>query len=89
MNYVEEKLKTDYGKEIGEFLFEQLQLMVDEVDDSCIDNYRFCNLENSEEVELYKEAQDNGCCGFEDERFTFIDANNNPMHFMIGFNYGH
>ncbi len=52
--------------------------------DNCIDNFRCCAGDSMSQ--LYKDAYDNGCCGFYDEVVQ------NPLTghvFMIGFNYGH
>lgn len=52
----------------------------------CVDNFRVSLVESNQVSNLYKEAEDRGCCGFFDEDFTNKLTNNT---FRIGFNYGH
>lgn len=56
--------------------------MVAEVDDECIDNYRFAWLDESQAE--YDAAYENGCCGCFDSTITI-----NGRWATIGCNYGH
>lgn len=58
--------------------------MKDEVDDLCIDGFRFAYQDDPEAVYLYEEIRDNGCCGFFDE-----DIIVSGKLAQIGCNYGH
>lgn len=58
--------------------------MIDEIDDECIDNFRFAFDDDYEAGIQYETAQYNGCCGSFDARVT---VNGRPAH--IGCNYGH
>jgi hypothetical protein len=60
------------------------EYMYEQVDDLCVDNYRFAYDDDSEAVMKYKESQNHGCCGFYDQE---IKINGRPA--MIGCNYGH
>ncbi len=58
--------------------------MKEEVDDLCIDNFRFAYQNDSEALYLYEELRDEGCCGFFDEEITV-----SGKLAQIGCNYGH
>ena len=65
--------------------FEQaIEWMYEVVDDPCIDNERTCYLELPDQVEAYKVAQKNGCCGSFD-----TDVLINGLPARVGCNYGH
>ena len=51
----------------------------------CVDNHRIARLDNPEELELYSQAQAEGCCGSEDVELTTQDG----TKFLYGFNHGH
>lgn len=61
---------------------EAREWMYAEIDDECVDNYRFAYL--SGDMLEYNNAQDRGCCGFFD-----CEVIVNGMAAMIGCNYGH
>lgn len=58
--------------------------MYDQVDDPCVDNYRFAFLDDAEAVTKYEEQRGDGCCGFFDQHVTI-----NGRLAKIGCNYGH
>lgn len=58
--------------------------LYESVHDNCVDNYRFANVENSDEVEAYERLQERGCCGSYD---TVVMIGEDIT--MIGCNYGH
>lgn len=67
-----------------ETLEDAQEWMYKEVDDSCIDNYRYAYLDDNEEMEAYWEIADEGCCGSFDQ-VVIIGG----KHMFIGCNYGH
>lgn len=55
-----------------------------QVDDPCIDNYRCCFLDSSEQVSEFQTLAEQGCCGsFEKD----VIIGGKPAR--IGCNYGH
>jgi hypothetical protein len=58
--------------------------MEKEVDDPCIDNYRFAFLDNESEMIKYEKDKDQGCCGVFDQVIKI-----NGRKATIGCNYGH
>jgi hypothetical protein len=58
--------------------------MLEQVDDSCVDNYRFAYLDDPLQMQAYGLAQESGCCGFFDEEVIV-----NERRATIGCNYGH
>lgn len=58
--------------------------MEEQIDDNCIDNYRFAFLDNKKEIYEYEGLKGNGCCGFFDEEIMV-----NGREAIIGCNYGH
>jgi hypothetical protein len=58
--------------------------MYEQVDDSCVDNYRFAFEDDAAAREQYCIAAENGCCGFFDEEITVAGR-----LATIGCNYGH
>lgn len=55
-------------------------------EEDCIDNFRVSRLVDGQWSERYADALKNGCCGFEDKKFT------NPLtgnRFIAGWNFGH
>jgi hypothetical protein len=55
-----------------------------EVDDSCIDGYRFAFLDSRAELGEYRRMKANGCCGFFDAIIVV-----GGRRARIGCNYGH
>ena len=55
-----------------------------EVDDDCVDNYRFTFINDDRGMAKYREQQYDGCCGFFDAQIK-IDGRDA----LIGCNYGH
>ncbi len=58
--------------------------LVGQMDESCVDNFRFAYKGDSKGMEVYNELIDQGCCGFFDQD---IIVNGQPA--VIGCNYGH
>lgn len=58
--------------------------MIGQVDDSCIDNFRFAHQNSPVEMEKYADKKSDGCCGSFDS--TVIVGGE---HCKIGCNYGH
>lgn len=58
--------------------------MYAEIDDDCIDNYRFAFEDDAEAVTKYEQARDEGCCGRFDQDIYVAGRKA-----MIGCNYGH
>ena len=55
-----------------------------QVDDPCVDNYRFAYLDDENEMITYENLQATGCCGFFDVEIM-VDG----RLATIGCNYGH
>lgn len=55
-----------------------------EVDDPCVDNYRFAFLDDEDAMAIYDKQKEAGCCGDFDEEVIVAGR---PA--MIGCNYGH
>lgn len=55
-----------------------------EVDDPCVDNYRFAYIDDEDAMEKYENIRNGGCCGFCD-REIFVGG----KKAIIGCNYGH
>ena len=85
MEYTIEYLVEKYGEEVGTWVYETLEYMISEIDDSCVDNERYCDLDEDDRTE-YDSAVAHGCCGFVDED---IRCPINGHMFKLGFNYGH
>ena len=58
--------------------------MYEQVDDHCVDNYRFAWADDAKMVAAYEAGRRDGCCGFAD--YTVIIAGRQAM---IGCNFGH
>jgi hypothetical protein len=73
-------------KNIHEFetLEEAWQWVKDDVDDGCMDNYRFAYLDDESALQAYDEKRNHGCCGFFDREVTIAGR-----AAKIGCNYGH
>jgi hypothetical protein len=56
-----------------------------QVDDPCIDNFRWAVLGDVEQMEAYKKAAAEGCCGSFDSEVTAP----NGLTYKVGCNYGH
>lgn len=63
---------------------EATKWMLKSVRDLCVDNYRFADENNPQEVAKYNDRQERGCCGSFDEVVLI-----NNVRTMIGCNYGH
>jgi hypothetical protein len=55
-----------------------------EVNDPCVDNYRFAYMDDDEAVYKYEEQEEQGCCGSFN---TVVCINGRDAY--IGCNYGH
>ena len=55
-----------------------------EVDDPCVDNYRFAWSDDDNAMARYEELKEDGCCGRFDRKITI-----QGREAMIGCNYGH
>jgi len=55
-----------------------------ECDHDCVDNYRHATAGNAEQEAAYREAQNDGCCGFFD-RVVLVAG----VETWVGCNYGH
>lgn len=85
-----------YGKEQGEFVSEELDALIEENGDSCIDNHRVAAEDEQDEVTAYNNRRGEGCCGSEDGKVTWMPTSEEDRKrwpegrvFLIGFNYGH
>lgn len=58
--------------------------MLAEVDDPCVDNYRFAYNDDEKEIGTYNRLQNAGCCGFFDREVRIAGR-----LATIGCNYGH
>lgn len=58
--------------------------MEEQVDDPCVDNYRFAFEDDTQAMAEYRDIESNGCCGSFDREITIAGK---PA--MIGCNYGH
>jgi hypothetical protein len=63
---------------------EAFEWLEQEVDDPCVDNYRFAHIDDEEAMMKYEQTREGGCCGFYD---TEVIVNGKVA--MIGCNYGH
>ena len=85
----------DINEEDFVFLENEVSKLFKEYVNDCIDNFRISRAnsyrenfdEDSADISIeYKQAHENGCCGFSDDLYT------NPItgnRFYIGCNYGH
>lgn len=73
-----------YGKNVVQWA---LNIIETAVDDSCMDNYRLAKVSDKRALKVYREQQENGCCGFYDivKRCPYDFF----REYHIGFNYGH
>jgi len=84
------RLSKKYGNQRGLFLANRLARDIRKTNDFCMDNWRVAKVGNEEEEKLYQEAIKNGCCGFQDAEYTFIDKVTGEKEvFKIGYNFGH
>jgi len=58
--------------------------MEDEINDPCIDNFRYTSTDNYDGMVTYEQQQESGCCGSYDTYVTI-----GGKEWMIGCNYGH
>jgi hypothetical protein len=58
--------------------------MENEVDDPCVDNYRFAYVDDDVAMQIYSELAGEGCCGSFDEEIIV-----GGRAAMVGCNYGH
>jgi hypothetical protein len=58
--------------------------MLAEVDDPCVDNYRFAYNDDEKAIATYNEIQNRGCCGSFDREVRIAGR-----LATIGCNYGH
>lgn len=88
---IKNDLQKRYGTKEGSFLANRFSKAYRTYGlDNCGDNVRIALKGNPSEVERYKRSLDNGCCGFYDEEFKFIDSGTGEEKvFMVGFNFGH
>ena len=54
-------------------------------DEDCVDNLRWANIEDKEQMKRYEEAILRGCCGFFDSEVKAPDG----RVYVVGCNYGH
>lgn len=78
------EIKEVFGEEDGILLYEEMELLEEEVDDGCIDNYRIVLVGDIEGEKIYQEAVNNGCCGSQDKEVMI-----NGKLYRIGCNFGH
>jgi hypothetical protein len=87
-------LSSKYGEEVGRFLANRISKMIRQTNDFCMNNFRVAE-EGTPEMKRYKEAKENGCCGFNDQKFVFKVWNEEKLSyikkriFWIGYNFGH
>lgn len=84
--YDVEALKVFYGKDVGQWLYDEMQKAIAEIDDPCVDNERIAEVGSQLQESNYDAAVEDGCCGFYDNEIV------HPLtqrRFKIGFNYGH
>lgn len=65
-------------------LSDAMDWMYEEINDTCVDNYRSALISSEEEMEKYEEIRRSGCCG----SFDHVVLVDNQEYF-IGCNYGH
>lgn len=65
-------------------LSDAMDWMYEEINDTCVDNYRSALISSEEEMEKYEEIRSSGCCGSFDE-LVLVDN----QEYFIGCNYGH
>lgn len=74
----------DYGEDIGGLLNAHMARMQREVNDPCMDNFRFADAGKSGDMKRYKRRVRRGCCGSYDTTVTI-----KGRKFWMGCNYGH
>jgi hypothetical protein len=74
----------DYGERIGELLLAQMARLRREINDPCMDNFRFADASEPGDMKRYKRRVRQGCCGSHDTTVTI-----RGKVFWIGCNYGH
>lgn len=65
---------------------ERLDLVIEQSNEDCVDNLRWCLVGDQESEGAYEDAKDRGCCGAHDEEWTDLATG---LEYRIGFNYGH
>jgi hypothetical protein len=75
---------ADYGERIGRMLNGAMTRMAKDIDDPCMDNFRFSAMDRPGDLRRYRDRRASGCCGSYDQEIT-IDG----RKFIIGCNYGH
>ena len=75
---------ADYGERIGKMINGAMTRMAKDIDDPCMDNFRFAEMDKSGDLRRYWDQRARGCCGSCDQVVT-IDG----RKFQIGCNYGH
>lgn len=75
-----------FGRQIEGFDSKQdaFEWLADELDHDCVDNLRFCFLDDPAGVGEYEKAAEYGCCGSRDVEIT---VEGRPAR--VGANYGH
>lgn len=58
--------------------------MEEQVDDGCMDNYRFAFVDDTAALAVYDEQREQGCCGYFDSEVVVAGR-----RARIGCNYGH
>lgn len=72
--------EADIPDEVRDALYQAIR----DVDDDCIDNYRFARADDVGSLFHYLDLKESGCCGSHDASITVEGV---QWHF--GFNYGH
>jgi len=73
------------SKDIARWAERRIQEEVEELEATCVDNWRVARLGNSPQMRRYRRQQKRGCCGSHDIIRKGPDGNK----YMLGFNYGH
>jgi hypothetical protein len=74
----------DYGEQIGRMINGFMTRMAKDIDDPCMDNFRFAALDKPGDMRRYRDRRASGCCGSSDN-IVMIHG----RKFIIGCNYGH
>lgn len=75
---------ADYGERIGKMLNGAMRRMQKDINDPCMDNFRFSAMDKPGDLRRYKDRRASGCCGSCDQVVTI-----HGRKFVIGCNYGH
>lgn len=78
-------LSLEFGQELSLWVLNRLEIELNQNDYEYPDNFRFYELGNIKQEQVFKFTSEKGCCGSYEKSFKHPSG----RVFVIGFNYGH